>query len=209
MTINNEDLRQLEKRYRATFINSLAGYRQAVLVGTRSAAGNPNLAIFNSLLHMGSNPALYGLLVRPDTVQRDTLTNILDTQAYTLNYVRSSDFEKAHQTSAKYEPGVSEFTAVGFTEAYLSAFSAPFVQEAVVKIGMAFRERIDINLNGTILLLGSIQHIDVSEYLVGSDGFVALDKADILACAGLDAYYSPQFLGRLSYAKTDRWPTLL
>lgn len=209
MTIDQTGIHHLEKRYRATFINSLAGYRQAVLIGTQSPEGSSNLAIFNSLIHIGSDPALYGIICRPDTVQRDTLSNILNTQEYTLNYVNTADFEKAHQTSARYETGVSEFSAVGFTEMYREPFKAPFVTEAVVKIAMRFEEKINITINGTLLIIGSIQHIDVAESLVSPDGFVALDKASVLACAGLDAYYSPQFLGRLAYAKPDKQPTLL
>jgi flavin reductase (DIM6/NTAB) family NADH-FMN oxidoreductase RutF len=206
MIITKENIKSLEQRYRATLINSLAGFKQAVLVGTVSIEGNTNLAIFNSLLHIGANPALYGLLLRPDTVKRDTLTNILETQAYTLNYVATADYKKAHQTSAKYEATVSEFAAVGFTEQFAENFKAPFVQEAVVKIGMHLEERIDIKLNGTILVIGSIQHIELSETLVQPDGFVALEKAEVLACSGLDAYYSTQLLGRLPYARPDKWP---
>jgi flavin reductase (DIM6/NTAB) family NADH-FMN oxidoreductase RutF len=207
MLFTQENIKSLEQRYRATFINSLAGYKQAVLVGTISADGHSNLAIFNSLLHIGANPALYGLLFRPDTVKRDTLTNILDTEVYTLNYVRTTDFEKAHQTSAKYEAAVSEFAAVGFSEQYAENFKAPFVQEAVVKIGMHLEDKIDIRINGTILLIGSLQRIEIAEKLVHSDGFVALEKAGILACSGLDAYYSTQLLGRLSYARPDKRPS--
>ena len=54
-----EDLEQLEQHYRRTFVNSLAGFRQAILVGTISSEGNTNLAIFNSLIHLGANPSLF------------------------------------------------------------------------------------------------------------------------------------------------------
>jgi flavin reductase (DIM6/NTAB) family NADH-FMN oxidoreductase RutF len=111
-----EDISQLEQRYRTAFVNSLAGFRQVVLVGTKSADGKTNLAIFNSLIHLGANPALFGLMSRPDTVQRDTLQNILDTKEYTLNYIQASLYKKAHQTSARYEKGISEFEKVGFQE---------------------------------------------------------------------------------------------
>ena len=67
-----EDLEQLEQHYRRTFVNSLAGFRQAVLVGTISSEGNTNLAIFNSLIHLSANPSLFGLISRPNIVQRDT-----------------------------------------------------------------------------------------------------------------------------------------
>jgi flavin reductase (DIM6/NTAB) family NADH-FMN oxidoreductase RutF len=209
MILDTEKINGLERRYRATFINSLSGFRQAVLVGTRSAEGHANLAIFNSLLHIGANPPLYAILFRPDTVRRDTLNNILETGEYTFNYITGSDFEKAHQTSAKYSHGISEFEAVGFSEEYADGWSAPFVKEAVIKIAMKFEERIDIKINGTILIVGSIQRVELDDSLVGSDGFVALEQANVLACAGLDAYYTADFKGRLTYARPDEWPTLL
>jgi flavin reductase (DIM6/NTAB) family NADH-FMN oxidoreductase RutF len=112
--IHKNDIGQLEKNYRTAFINSLAGFRQAVLVGTRSADGYANLAIFNSLIHLGANPALFGLMSRPDSVQRDTLQNIMDTKEYTLNYIQATHYTKAHQTSARYARDISEFEKVGF-----------------------------------------------------------------------------------------------
>lgn len=202
MIFKKEDIEQLEQRKRATFVNSLAGYKQAVLVGTKSADGISNLAIFNSLLHLGANPAMYGLLNRPDSVQRDTLQNILATKEYTLNYVQAKDFTKAHQTSARYDKDVSEFEKVGFTELYQPNFIAPFVQEAVVKIAMKMEDILDIPQNGTKLIIGSIMQVELDNSLVKEDGYVALSDADILLCQGLDAYFEAKPIGRLPYAKS-------
>jgi flavin reductase (DIM6/NTAB) family NADH-FMN oxidoreductase RutF len=83
MILRKDDIEQLEQNFRRSFVNSLAGFRQAVLVGSRSGDGTTNLAIFNSLIHLGANPALFGLITRPDVVQRDTLQNILETKEYT------------------------------------------------------------------------------------------------------------------------------
>ncbi|PJB12617.1 MAG: flavin oxidoreductase [Flavobacteriales bacterium CG_4_9_14_3_um_filter_40_17] len=199
--IDKQALNEYESRYRTTLINSLAGVKQAILIGTKSTDGYSNLAIFNSLIHIGANPPLWGLIFRPATVKRDTLNNILETQQYTINYVATRDYQKAHQTSAKYKKTISEFDVCGFTECYHPHFHAPFVAEAPVKIAMKMEQKIDISINGTILLIGSIQHIDMDETLISPDGFVALDKAQTLACAGLDAYYETYLMDRLVYAK--------
>ena len=201
MLLNKADIDQLEQRYRTAFVNSLAGFRQAVLVGTKSAAGHTNLAIFNSLIHLGANPALFGLMSRPDSVPRDTLQNILDTQEYTLNLVQATDYQKAHQTSARYDKEVSEFEQVGFTELYHPDCYAPFVENAVVKIAMKLEMTIPIPLNGTILIIGSIQQVDINEAMVGEDGFVHLSEAEVLISQGLDAYFVSREIGRLPYAK--------
>jgi flavin reductase (DIM6/NTAB) family NADH-FMN oxidoreductase RutF len=201
MRIDKSEIEQLEQRYRTAFINSLAGFRQAVLIGTKAVDEKTNLAIFNSLIHLGAQPALFGLMSRPDSVQRDTLQNIMETKAYTLNFIQAPQYKKAHQTSARYAKGVSEFEQVGFTPVYHSGFRPPFVEEAVVKIAMKFEESIPITINGTILIIGSILHIDLDDRMVGDDGFIDLSSSDVLISQGLDAYFSSTEIGRLPYAK--------
>ncbi len=201
MIFKKDDIEQFEQRYRTAFINSLAGFRQAVLIGTRSADGYTNLAIFNSLIHLGANPALFGLINRPDSVQRHTLQNILDTKEYTLNFIHAAQYEKAHQTSARYEKGISEFEQVGFKELYHPNCKAPFVEEATVKIAMKFEDSIPIPLNGTILIIGSIMQVDIDASMIGKDGFISLSEAEVLISQGLDAYFVSKALGRLPYAK--------
>ncbi len=201
MIIDKNKIEQLEQRYRTTLINSLAGFRQAVLVGTQSSEGHHNLAIFNSLIHLGAHPALYGLINRPDSVQRDTLQNIISTKVYTLNYVRAADYKRAHQTSARYDKQISEFEAVGFEPAYLPSCTAPMVKDAVVSIAMQLEEIIPIAINSTILIVGSVQQIHIDEQLVGNDGFVSLSEQQVVISQGLDAYFVSSPLGRLAYAK--------
>ena len=201
MIIRKQEIEQLEKRYRTTFINSLAGFRQAVLVGTESLDGSTNLAIFNSLIHLGASPALFGLISRPDTVQRDTLQNIIKTKEYTLNFIKAKQYKKAHQTSARYDIGISEFEKAGFDELYLPGCHAPFVKDAVVKIAMKLEECIPITLNDTILIIGSVMQIELDDKMLSEDGFVNLTSSEALISQGLDAYFTSQEIGRLPYAK--------
>ncbi len=209
MIISSSDIKEYNSRYRATLINSLAGFKQVALIGTQSENGQTNLAIFSSLIHIGANPPLWGLIFRPNTVQRDTLSNILATQYYTINYVSSSFFKQAHQTSAKYPSTVSEFESVGLKPEYIQGFEAPFVEEGIVKIAMKLEQTIPIPLNETILLIGSLQFIEINENMVKIDGFVDLSQEETLLSSGLDAYYSSKKLGRLKYAKVDELPGFL
>ena len=57
---SSTDISQMEQRFRASFINSLGGFKSVVLVGTANESGETNLAIFNSLFHIGANPPLCG-----------------------------------------------------------------------------------------------------------------------------------------------------
>ena len=62
---NNDSLSQMESTRRAMLINSLPGYKPAMLVGTSDKASIDNLAIVSSHFHLGSSPALLGMILRP------------------------------------------------------------------------------------------------------------------------------------------------
>jgi flavin reductase (DIM6/NTAB) family NADH-FMN oxidoreductase RutF len=198
-SFNEADFPGMEKQFRTNLINCLSGFKSVNLVGTVSEAGVTNLAIFSQVFHVGANPPLMGMLVRPDSVKRDTLSNLLATGFFTLNHILPSFYRQAHQTSARYE--VSEFEACGFTPEFSASHPAPYVQEAVIKTGLRFRERLDIATNGTILIVGEVVEIICPADCVEADGFLNLEKAGSITCSGLDSYHTTQVLSRLPYAK--------
>ena len=155
MVFNEQDFTKLDRIKRLNIVNSLSGVRSATLIGSISNIGLTNLAIFNSVMHIGSNPPLLGFILRPETeVRRDTFSNILETNCFTINHVHQSFVQKAHYTSAKFEAEISEFEACSLTEQYIDGFRAPFVKESEVKIGLEFVEQIPIPINGTSLIIG-------------------------------------------------------
>lgn len=200
------DIAAMEQRYRAAFINSLGGFKSVVLVGTADATGATNLAIFNSLFHVGANPPLCGLIFRPDSVERHTLSNIETTGFYTINHITPDFYPQAHQTSARYTKEQSEFEAVGLTPQYSAGFHAPFVAESSIKWGVEMREKHPLSINGTILIIGEIQHIILPDNIVAKDGFIDLEKARSITCSGLDSYHKTERLARLTYAKPNSFP---
>jgi flavin reductase (DIM6/NTAB) family NADH-FMN oxidoreductase RutF len=133
--ISSDDIRIMESRKRAHFINSLGGFKSVSLVGTVDKFSAENLAIFSSIVHLGASPALIALIFRPSPPERDTLRNILDTGFYSINHINDEIYKKAHQTAAKYEAGHSEFDATGLNPEYKNDFIAPFVAESKVQIG--------------------------------------------------------------------------
>jgi hypothetical protein len=90
---------------------------------------------------------------------------------------------------------------VGFGEHYLPGFSAPCVEQAVVRIAMQFQQLIPIPLNDTALIVGSISQVQCNGVEVQPDGFVNLEPAQVLISQGLDAYFTGSGVGRLPYAK--------
>ncbi|HLP92840.1 MAG TPA: flavin reductase [Saprospiraceae bacterium] len=207
--ISSEQISGMEQRFRAAFINSLGGFKSVVLVGTANDAGNTNLAIFNSLFHLGANPPLCGLIFRPDSVERHTLSNLEATGCYTINHLNAGIYHQAHQTSARYPAEVSEFEATGLTPSYKNGFPAPFVQESQLQFSVLFREKIHLSINNTILVIGQIQDVWIPENVQQADGFLDLEKAGTITCSGLDSYHQTKRLARLSYAKPDKLPDII
>ena len=195
------DIMQLPSRFRANLINTVSGLKSANLIGTKSKNGHTNLAIFNSVVHIGANPPYLGFILRPTTVERHTYENIKETGVYTINQITTVIHKKAHQTSAKYDRGVSEFKAVGLTESYQKDFYAPFVEESHIKIGLSFQEEQLIQCNDTRLVVGKIEHLIVPEQAIGEDGDVTLQLLDAIAVAGLYNYYKPEHIGTYGYAQ--------
>ncbi len=199
LTFSREDILESEKLYRTKLINSLAGIRQIALIGTKSNSGLENLAIFNSIIHLGAHPPLFGFISRPDSVERDTLRNIKETGSYTFNYMDKNWMKEAHQTSARYPKDQSEFERVGLTSQYLENCFAPFVKDASIKMEMKFQQMVDIEINKTKMIIGSMERVHIPRNRLAEDGLVK--PFDLLLSGGLDAYYVSEFLEQLPYAK--------
>ena len=200
---DSQAIEALPSRYRAHFINSVTGYKSCNLIGTCSSDGHSNLAVFNSLIHIGSSLALLGFLLRPLTVRRDTFDNLMQSGKFTVNQVSEDMVEKTHQTSAKYGPQVSEFAATGFTEEYRDGFIAPYVGESRLKMGCSYKNHYTLEENGCILVIGAVEHIYLPAEIQDPDGFVHLEHLRTVSSMGLDGYALPGFLGRFTYARPD------
>lgn len=197
------DIDNMPQRFRANFVNCLSGFKSANLIGTKSASGNENLAVFSSVVHLGANPPLLGMVLRPHTVRRDTLENIQDTKLYTINHIEASFRDKAHQTSASYDQAENEFEAVGLHAQYLDDFECPFVLESAIKLGMKLVQIIPITHNDTLFVIGEVVNAQLPPSLIKDDGFIALEKANGVCISGLDAYLVPKEPKRFAYAKKD------
>uniref|UniRef100_UPI0040473132 flavin reductase family protein n=1 Tax=Shewanella sp. TaxID=50422 RepID=UPI0040473132 len=201
MHFTQASINALDSRTRAHFINSLSGFKSANLIGTQDQQGNKNLAIVSSVVHLGANPPLVAMLMRPHTVPRHTFENIKQTGVYTINQVNQSIFKQAHQTSARYDKHESEFEHTGLTTEYLSGFTAPFVKESRLKYSVKLAEHQHLAINGTELLIGEIIDVYVDDNAVAEDGFIDLQALETVAVTGLDSYHSTHKLARLPYAK--------
>ena len=207
MHLTKEEIQQLDKRKRLNIINSITGIKPANLIGTVSEDNVANVAIFSSIVHLGSNPALLGFIVRPTgEVPRNTYENILSNGRYTINAVNESFIKNAHYTSAKFDRNISEFDKCGLTDEYLHDFKAPFVKESNLKIGMKYCESIPIERNGTILVIGEVEHLILPENSINEKGYIDLDQAEIAGISGLNSYYSLEKIASFPYVRLEEVP---
>ena len=197
----NLQLADIEKRKRIALINSLSGFKSLNLIGTSNKEGQTNLAIFNSVMHIGADPALLGFISRPNFVERHTVENIQQLGYYTINHVNATIFEKAHQTSARYDKDQSEFDATGLNAVYKNNFAAPFVQESHIQMGLILKEIITIKSNNTDLVIGEIVDLYFPAEIWQEDGYLDIEKAGTVAGSSLDGYHNTQLIKRMKYAK--------
>jgi flavin reductase (DIM6/NTAB) family NADH-FMN oxidoreductase RutF len=200
--LKSHEFDKLNHIFRINLINSCSGFKSANLIGTKSNLGIPNVAVFSSVTHLGSNPPLLGVIFRPVTdVPRNTYENIKETGQFTINHIDTSIIRDAHHTSAKYDKNVSEFDITELEEEYKNGWHAPFVKNTPIQIALTYCEEYEIKANGTIQLIGEIKDLFIKPDLLEDDGFVNLTKANIVAINGLDGYTVPKLKERMVYQR--------
>jgi flavin reductase (DIM6/NTAB) family NADH-FMN oxidoreductase RutF len=201
--IDKTDFQALSRVPRLNLINSCMGYKSANLIGTISKSGLPNLAVFSSITHLGSDPALLGFILRPTTVPRHTYSNIKDLRYFSVNAISQSFVAQAHQTSANYPIDVDEFEVTGILSEWRDEIAVPFVKESPVQLLCKYVNEYEIIENGTIHVIASIEKIFVQNELLSEDHWIQLDKGNIVAINGLDGYAKTELIERFSYARVN------
>jgi flavin reductase (DIM6/NTAB) family NADH-FMN oxidoreductase RutF len=201
---SKQDIIDLPSLERMHLVNTCGGLKSANLIGSISKTGVTNLAVFNSVIHLGSNPPMLSFMLRPTTVERDSFNNFKENHQFTVNHIHESFVDKAHQTSAKYDSEVSEFDEVGLTQEFINGFEAPFVKESKIKMGCKYINEYFIKENGCRLIIGEIQHLLVEDGIQDKDGFLDLAKANSAGIIGLDGYVKTNLIERYAYARPNQ-----
>ena len=205
------DIAAMVPQARALLINSLPGYKSAMLVGTCDSAGQENLAMVSSHFHLGSSPPLLAMILRPSTgeSERHTLHNLLETRCWSLNGFSLDHAAQAHQTSAPYPRDESEFDACDFEAEWLAEFGAPFIKGSPLQVGCRLREHHPLEINGTHMIIGEVQHLQYPVTAQRGDGGLSLSDMGLVAVAGLDTYTQPNAGVRFASANTTSPPRQL
>lgn len=209
VALDRTSIEQLDKHFKINLVNSITGTKSANLIATTNHQGIDNVAVFSSVTHLGSSPALIGFFLRPShETKRDTYTNIMETGAYTINSIQRPLVTAAHQTAQKFPYETSEFEACQLTAMRREGIFAPFVDSSAIQIAMKFEEAIPIKQNDTKLIIGSIEHLFIEERIVEENGSLNLDDADVVAIGGLDTYFSLTKEHRFDYKKQSALHTI-
>lgn len=201
--ISKDAISQMEKIERLNLINSCTGYKSANLLATKSQEGKSNVAIFSSITHLGSNPPLIGFIMRPTTIPRDTYKNIRETGYFTVNHITVDMIEDAHHTSANYELGISEFDKTNLEEEYKNDIEIPFVKGSPVQLYCKYLNEYYIKENDTIHVIASIENLFFEEELEHKDGWLQIDRGNVVTLNGLDGYCLPKLVDRFQYARKE------
>jgi flavin reductase (DIM6/NTAB) family NADH-FMN oxidoreductase RutF len=202
--ISKEAIARMEKVPRLNLVNSCTGYKSTNLIATKSIDGQSNVAIFSSVTHLGSEPPLIGFIMRPTTVPRDTYKNIKETGYFSVNHVTVDMIEDAHHTSANYDLGISEFDKTNLKEEYKTDIEIPFVKGSPVQLYCKYVNEYYIKENDTIHIVASIEELFFDEELQHEDGWLQIDKGNVIALNGLDGYCLPKIVDRFQYARKDQ-----
>lgn len=207
MYYDKSDIENMDRVKRLLIINAVSGIRPANLIGTKSNDGQSNLAIFSSVVHLGSQPGYFGMITRPDAdVRRHTLENIKSTGVYTINHVHGDIIKQAHYTSAKFGDEESEFDKCQLTEEYLHDFHAPFVGESQLKMGLKLVETIHIQSTNCLMVIGELQHLILPDYAMDERSYIDLAACDTVGVSGLNNYYRLSKIGEFPYARLSEVP---
>lgn len=201
--ISKAEISIMEKVERLNLINSCTGYKSANLIATKSLDGKSNVGIFSSITHLGSHPAIIGFIMRPTTVPRDTYRNIRETGFFTVNHITVDMIADAHHTSANYDLGISEFDKTNLVEEYKKDIEIPFVKGSPVQLHCKYMNEYYIKENDTIHVIASIENLFFEEELQHEDGWLQIDKGNVVAINGLDGYCLPKLVDRFQYARKD------
>jgi len=204
MYLNKDSIQQLEKFNRINLMNSITGISPANLIGTISNDSIENLAIFSSIVHIGSNPPLMGFILRPTKKnRRDTYENIIETNKFTINHINSDMVERSHYTSVKFDKNESEFQKCRLTAEYLNNFQAPYVKESYAKVGLDLEDIQSIKSNGCRLIIGRVERLYVPDSAIYKNGNIQLDLSNSIGVGGLNTYYSLDKIAEYPYARVN------
>ena len=191
-----EDLQAMPKRQRTEFVQGLSGIKSLFAIITTNGS-TFNVAPFNSIVHISSNPARIGYISRPDNNHRHTLQNIIAQQSFSINSVREKDLEDVVSCSENLPSDHSEFEGKSIRSTSYKEHSIPALQNADVQIFCEYEEHITIPSSQGLLVIGRIQEVLIREPIYQGEHQEAWK--DLALSQGLEHFYVKGKYRKITY----------
>lgn len=187
MVINPAEMDALGAYKLAT---SLLVPRPIAWVGSRAADGTDNLAPFSYFMGVSTRPPSIAISVARGRkgVLKDTASNILETEVFTVSMVSHRLVTPMVQTSLPEGPEVSEFRANGLEAVEGDLVNAPRPAEALAAMECRLVHAHD--MQSTHLLVGEVLRYHIDDAILRTDerGHAVVDLAGLDPIGRLGSY---------------------
>ncbi|KAG0695829.1 hypothetical protein DFH29DRAFT_837475 [Suillus ampliporus] len=176
--------------------------RPIAFVSTISEKGVGNLAPYSWFNIVTTYPPIISFGCNRNGLGglKDTTTNVMNSQGFTVNIISEPFVENANATSIEYPPEFDEWTISGLTKEKCVHVKAPRVKESAFSMECELYKSVDITHPVTgehtsTLILAHVKYIHVRKDVLTDRGHINLTK-----------YKPVARLGDISYARVgDAW----
>ena len=164
------------------FLTALVVPRAIAWVSTVSADGVGNLAPHSFFTVASSRPPI---VCFTSVGHKDTLRNVLETREFVVNVASRPQMDQVNQTSARFEPEISEAETVGVAMAPSSFVGPPRVADSPASIECTLHSTYDVG--NSVMIFGTVVAINVSNDVL-VDGHPQFKLLDVVSRLGRDEW---------------------
>jgi flavin reductase (DIM6/NTAB) family NADH-FMN oxidoreductase RutF len=158
-------------------------------VSTCSESGLANAAPFSWFNAVCGDPLMLMFSAGKRRGQpKDTTRNIEALGEYVVNVATAANADKMVQSSADYEPDISEFDAVGLTPLPATRVRPPRIAESPIHFECELEQVLRLGNDASDVIIGRCVMIHIQEEVLAEDGRVDATRLAPIARLGRDEY---------------------
>lgn len=200
-SFSSEEIKSLDRAYRRDFINRITGAKLAWILGSFHPEFGENLALFSSIVHVGANPPLVGIVFRPSMGKLHSLRNINETKLFSLNSLPLKFRKEIHSSSANGSEELDDFDSIGLQREIDSSHPIPLVKEASIRMLLEPVELAPIRTNSNHFLVSEIKKVEINVAFLDSNELPIPEGLTYVS--GLDLYCKVESIQSMPYARIE------
>lgn len=169
-------------------LSSVVIPRPIAWISTTDGDGVDNLAPYSFSTVASVDPPI--VLFAPVDDEKDSPTNASETGEFVFNLVTEDVVERMNETAATLPADESEFDRVGLDRAESTTVEPPRVAAAKAAFECTLHETIDVG--GSVLVLGEVEHVHLDPDLLGDDGKIDVANVDAVGRLAGSMYATTQ-----------------